>query len=54
MSTEDKRRRLRRLVPPWSFLTRQRFLLEKQKKMLNYSCKFVLHIDLIQDSQLQP
>ena len=34
MSTEDKRRRLRRLVPPWSFLTRQRFLLEKQKKML--------------------
>ena len=24
MSTEDKRRRLRRLVPPWSFLTRLR------------------------------
>ena len=40
MSTEDKRRRLRRLVPPWSFLTRQRFLLEKQKKMLNGSYKF--------------
>ena len=38
MSTEDKRRRLRRLVPPWSFLTRQRFLLEKQKKMLKGSC----------------
>ena len=40
MSTEDKRRRLRRLVPPWSFLTRQRFLLEKQKKMLCRTCKF--------------
>ena len=40
MSTEDKRRRLRRLVPPWSFLTRQRFLLEKQKKMLDRTCKF--------------
>ena len=40
MSTEEKRRRLRRLVPPWSFLTRQRFLLEKQKKMLCRSCKF--------------
>ena len=40
MSTEDKRRRLRRLVPPWSFLTRQRFLLEKQKKILNCSNKF--------------
>ena len=40
MSTEDKRRRLRRLVPPWSFLTRQRFLLEKQKKMLYRTCKF--------------
>ncbi|MDY4994911.1 MAG: hypothetical protein SO081_05025, partial [Oscillospiraceae bacterium] len=46
MSTEDKRRRLRRLVPPWSFLTRQRFLLEKQKKMLCRSCKFVLRISL--------
>ena len=41
MGTEDKRRRLRRLVPPWSFLTRQRFLLEKQKKMLDGSRKFV-------------
>ena len=40
MSTEDKRRRSRRLVPPWSFLTRQRFLLEKQKKMLCRTCKF--------------
>ena len=40
MSTEDKRRRLRRLVPSWSFLTRQRFLLEKQKKMLCRTCKF--------------
>ena len=49
MSTEDKRRRLRRLVPPWSFLTRQRFLLEKQKKMLCRSRKFVLHISLSQD-----
>ena len=48
-STEDKRRRLRRLVPPWSFLTRQRFLLEKQKKMLCRSRKFVLHISLSQD-----
>ena len=42
MSTEDKRRRLRRLVPPWSFLTRQRFLLEKQKKMLCRTCKFAV------------
>ena len=41
MSTEDKRRRSRRLVPSWSFLTRQRFLLEKQKKMLDRSCKSV-------------
>ena len=40
MSTEDKRRRSRRLVPPWSFLTRLRFLLEKQKKMLDRSRKF--------------
>ncbi|MBP3658216.1 MAG: hypothetical protein J6J02_02765, partial [Oscillospiraceae bacterium] len=40
MSTEEKGRRLRRLVPSWSFLTRQRFLLEKQKKMLERSCKF--------------
>ena len=41
MSTEDKRRRSRRLVPPWSFLTRLRFLLEKQKKMLDRSRRFV-------------
>ena len=40
MSTEEKGRRLRRLVPSWSFLTRQRFLLEKQKKMLERSHKF--------------
>ena len=49
MSTEDKRRRLRRLVPPWSFLTRQRFLLEKQKKMLMGSCKSVQSTSLLKD-----
>ena len=49
MSTEDKRRRLRRLVPPWSFLTRQRFLLEKQKKMLKGSHKPVQSISLLID-----
>ncbi|MEI3064685.1 MAG: hypothetical protein V8S99_07865 [Oscillospiraceae bacterium] len=49
MSTEDKRRRLRRFVPPWSFLTRQRFLLEKQKKMLKGSHKPVQCISLLID-----
>ena len=29
-------------VPSWSFLTRQRFLLEKQKKMLCRTCKFAV------------
>ncbi len=53
-STEEKRRRLRRLVPPWSFLTRQRFLLEKQKKMLNCSCKFVLRISFLAVSPKRP
>ena len=34
MSTEDKRRRLRRLVPPWSFLTRLRrpYLFSRKRK----------------------
>ena len=44
MSTEDKKPCLQGFVPSWSFLTRQRFLLEKQKKMLNGSYKFVLRI----------
>ena len=45
-STEDKKPCLQGFVPSWSFLTRQRFLLEKQKKMLCRSCKFVLRISL--------
>ena len=34
MSTEDKRRRLRRLVPSWSFLTRLRrpYLFSRKRK----------------------
>ena len=32
MSTEDKRRRSRRPVPPWSFLTRQRFFWGSKRK----------------------
>ena len=34
MSTEEKRRRLRRLVPPWSFLTRLRrpYLFSRERK----------------------
>ena len=39
-STEDKKPCLQGFVPSWSFLTRQRFLLEKQKKMLYRTCKF--------------
>ena len=49
MSTEDKKPCLQGFVPSWSFLTRQRFLLEKQKKMLKGSHKPVQSISLLID-----
>ena len=50
MSTEDKRRRLRRLVPPWSFLTRLRrpyLFLKTPEPDATAFCKKAMALDLL-------